>query len=233
MKWVILLFCPSEVWSDLRDSSWLIVPVLVGLISALCNFYITMDPNVLYLKSETIVRLTRNSLFTLPEGEGVIRLAVILSFVVLPVWYIIRTLIGTAIARRILRDIEYNKLLLIFSLSLLPLIPVRLIITYFLKAKGLENLVDLRDLNVSLSPVIFYALNRDILRNDTLYIFLREINLQNIWSMGIFAGISSREGISPKYSISIFLVYLVIVRAMEILLENYGYNIIWFLLVGG
>jgi len=233
VKWVILLFSPSEVWADLRDTNWLIVPVLVGVISALCNFYITMDPNVLYLKSEAIVRLTRNSLFTLPEAEGVIRLVVILSFVVLPVWYIIRTLIGTAITRRILKNVEYNRLLLIFSLSLLPIIPVRLIITYFLKVKGLENLVDLRDLNISLSPVIFYALNRDILRNDTLYIFLREINLQNIWSMGIFAGLSSREGINPKYSISIFLICLIIVRAIEILLENYSYNIIWFLLVGG
>ncbi|MGC8971234.1 MAG: hypothetical protein ACP5K2_03400 [bacterium] len=234
MKWIMLLISPSEAWPKFKNTSWLIVPILVGIASALCNFYITVDPNVIYLKSEVIVRLTHNNYFTLPEGEGVIKLALTLSFVLLPLWYIFRILIESIIVKRIFNeDIDYGRLLLIFSLSLLPLIPIRLVTTYFLKIKGLESLADLRDLNITLSPVLFYALNRDILRNDTLYLFLREVSLQNIWCMGIFVGTSSKEGISPRYSIFMFLIPLLVVRSIEILWENYSYNIIWFLLVGG
>jgi len=233
MKWIMLLISPSEVWLKVKDTNWLIIPVLVGIISALCNFYITVDPHVIYLKSEVIVRLARDNSFTLPEGEGVIKLALTLSFILLPLWHIFRTLISSAIVKRIFNDIDYNKLLLIFSLSLLPLIPIRLITTYFIKSKGLEGLVDLRDLNITLSPVLFYALNRDILKNEALYLFLREISLQNIWCMSIFVGLSSKENVSSKYSILMFLIPLVILRMIEILWENYSYNIIWFLLVGG
>lgn len=233
MKWIMLLISPSEVWEGLKDTNWFVIPILVGLVSAFCSFYITIDPNVMYLKAETIVRLSRDNFFSLPEGEGIIRLAVTLGFILLPLWYIVRTVVSSMIARRILRDIDYKKFLLIFSLSLLPLVPLRLIILYFIRIKGLENLVDLRDLNVTLSPVLFYALNRDILKNDMLYTFLREISLENIWSMLVFAGLSSSEGIDVRRSIIVFLATLIIIRILEILWENYSYNIIWLLLVGG
>lgn len=233
MKWLILLISPSEAWKGFKDTNWLIIPILTGIVSALFSFYITMDPNVMYLKAETIVRLSRDNFFSLPEGEGVIRLAVTLGFVLLPLWYIARIVISSMIAKRMLRDVDYGKLLLIFSLSLLPLVPLRVIILYLIKVKGLDSLVDLRDLNVTLSPVLFYALNRDILKNDMLYTFLREISLENIWSMLVFVGVSSGEGIDTRRSIIVFLVTLLIIRILEILWENYSYNIIWFLLVGG
>ncbi|MCX7796827.1 MAG: hypothetical protein N2380_09975 [bacterium] len=233
MKWFMLLISPSEVWEDIKDTNWLIIPILVGTISALCSFYVTIDPNVMYHKAEAIVRLSHNTLFSLPEGEGVVRFAVSLGFILLPVWYIVRTVISSLIAKRILKDVDYKRLLFIFSLSLLPLIPLRLVILYFIKAKGLENLVDLKDLNITLSPVLFYALNRDMLKNDMLYTFLREISLENIWSMFVFIGLSSSEGMDARRSILVFLTTLIVVRVIEILWENYSYNIIWFLLVGG
>lgn len=233
MKWLILLVSPSETWEYVKNTNWLVIPILVGILSALCSFYITIDPNVMYLKAETIVRLSSNSFFSLPEGEGIIKLSITLGFIMLPLWYIARTMISSMIAKRILKDIEYKKLLTIFSLSLLPIIPLRFIILYFIKVKGLKDLVDLRDLYITLSPVLFYALNRDVLKNDILYMLLREISLQNIWTMVIFASLSSKEGIDTRRGVFAFLTVLAVVRIIEVLWENYSYNIIWFLLVGG
>lgn len=233
MKWLMLLISPSEIGKDVKDTNWLIIPILVGVTSAFCSFYITSDPNVMYLKAETIVRLSHNTFFSLIEGENIIRLVVALSFIFLPLWYLVRTMVSSIVARRILKEVSYKKLLSFFSLSLLPLIPLKLIVLYFIKTKGLEGLVDLRDLNITLSPVLFYALNRDILKNDVLYIFLREVSLQNIWSMFVFVGLTSSEGIDSRRGILVFLLTLIVVRIIEILWENYSYNIIWFLLVGG
>lgn len=233
MKWLMLLISPSEAWKDISDTNWLVIPILIGVISAFCSLYITLDPNVMYLKAETIVKLSRNGFFSLVEGENIIRLAITLGFISLPLWYVIRTMISSFVARLILKDIDFKKLLLFFSLSLLPLILLKLLVLYFIKAKGLESLVDLRDLNITLSPVLFYALNRDILKNDVLYMFLKEISLENIWSMFVFIGLASSENMDTKHNILAFLTALVVVRIIEILWENYGYNIIWFLLVGG
>ncbi|HON72507.1 MAG TPA: hypothetical protein PK512_04180, partial [bacterium] len=74
MKWLIFLISPSGTWGRVRDSNWVFIPLIVGLVSALSNFYITNNPQVIYIKAETILKLSRDSLFTLPEGEGVIRL---------------------------------------------------------------------------------------------------------------------------------------------------------------
>lgn len=233
MKWLLLLFSPSTVWNRVKDANWIVIPILVGLVSALSNLYISRDPQVMYLKSETILRLTRDEFFTLPEGEWVIRLVITLGFVLLPLWYTIRVIITGRIARLVFRDIDYRKILLILSLSILPIIPVRLILTWFLKAKGLSGLSDLSDLNLTLGPTVFYAFNRDMLRNDFLFLFLREINLLNIWSAIIFVSLFLQEDVSVRYSLPVYLVCLTIIRLIEIIWERYGYNIIWFFLVGG
>lgn len=233
MKWLLLLFSPSTVWNRVKDANWIVIPILVGLVSALSNLYISRDPQVMYLKSETILRLTRDEFFTLPEGEWVIRLVITLGFVLLPLWYTIRVIITGRIARLVFRDIDYRKILLILSLSILPIIPVRLILTWFLKAKGLSGLSDLSDLNLTLGPTVFYAFNRDMLRNDFLFLFLREINLLNIWSAIIFVSLFLKEDVSVRYSLPVYLVCLTIIRLIEIIWERYGYNIIWFFLVGG
>ena len=233
MKWLIFLISPSGTWGRVRDSNWVFIPLIVGLVSALSNFYITNNPQVIYIKAETILKLSRDSLFTLPEGEGVIRLVTSLDFLLLPLWYTAIVILAGYMTKLMVKNIDYKKVMLISSLSILPVIPVKIILTWFLQSKGLNYLTDLRDLNLTLGPTVFSVFNRDMIRNDTLYLFLREINLLNIWSMIIFVSLLSHEKVSIKYGVPIFLASLSIVRFIGILWERYGYNIIWFFLVGG
>lgn len=233
MKYLLLLFSPSSVWDRIKEDDWITIPILVGLVSALNNLYISKDPQVMYLKSEAILRLARDEFFTLPEGEGIIRLTLTLSFILLPLWYMIRVVITGQITRLVFREIDYREILVISSLSILPVIPIRLILTWFLQSKGLDGLSDLNDLNLTLGLTIFYAFNRDILKNDLLFLSLREINLLNIWSTIIFVSLFLRKGISVRYSLPVYLICITVVRLIEILWERYGYNIIWFFLVGG
>lgn len=233
MKWLILLISPSSVWVKLRDSNWISIPILVGLVSALSNFYITRNPEVMYLKSQAILRLARSEFFTLPEGESIIRFAITLSFILLPLWYILRVIITGYITKLVIKNIDYKRVLLISSASILPLILVRIILTWFLEAKGFSSLSDLTDLNLTLGPVVFYAFNRDILKNDILFSVLREINLANIWSLAIFVSLLSQEKVSARYSFPISLVCISFTRVIEIIWEKYSYNIIWFFLFGG
>ncbi|MGC9063979.1 MAG: hypothetical protein ACP5JL_04810, partial [bacterium] len=139
MSWFYFLISPYSEWGKIRLKRWYVLPILVGIISSICNMAVSSHREVLYLKAESIIRMCPT--LTLPEGEALIRLVITLAFLLLPLWCIVKVFIISKVIRVGVKDIDYDKILLISSLSLLPILFSNLISTYLLLAKGFDGLV--------------------------------------------------------------------------------------------
>jgi hypothetical protein len=231
MNWLYFLISPYKEWEGIRLKRWYIIPILVGVVSAICNMIVSSNIEVLYLKAETFIRMSPN--LTLPEAEAIVRLIISLSFLSLPLWAIIKVFIISKIMENGIKEIDYNKILLILSMSLLPILLSNLISTYLLLAKGFNGLVDLRDLDIILAPTIFSPLNREMLNNDLLFMLIREINIGNIWSIIILVSVFKAEGINSRRALGLFIVALGLIRIIEISYQMNSYKILWFIFIGG
>lgn len=210
---------------------WYTIPILVGIISAICNMVVSSHREVLYLKAETIIKMSPN--LTLPEGEALIRLIITLAFISLPLWYITRAFIISKVMEIGVKEIAYKKILIVSSLSLLPVLVSNLICTYLLLAKGFNGLVDLKDLDIMLAPTIFSPLNRDMLNNDLLFMLIREINISNIWSIIMLVSRFKTEGVEPRKTLGLAMLALGLVRTIEIVYQMNSSKILWFIFIGG
>jgi hypothetical protein len=231
MSWLYFLISPYKEWEKIRLKKWYNIPILAGLVSAICNFIISSNREVLYLKAETIIKMSPN--LTLPEAEALVRLIISLTFLSLPLWAIIKAFIISKVMETGIKEIDFNKMLVISSMSLLPILLSSLISTYLLIVKGFNGLVDLRDLNITLGPTIFSPLNRGMLNNDFLFMLIREINIANIWSIIILVSVLKAEGINSRRGLGLSIVALGLVRAIEIICQMNSYKILWFIFIGG